>query len=67
MDAESGEVRWIDASSRKVRERYAQWYQDNYQHFRNSFLRSGADMVSIQTDEPYVNALMKFFQKRANV
>ena len=67
MDAESGEVRWIDTSSRKVRERYAQWYQDNYQHFRNSFLRSGADMVSIQTDEPYVNALMKFFQKRANV
>lgn len=67
MDAESGEVRWIDTGSRKVRERYAQWYQDNYQHFRNSFLRSGADMVSIQTDEPYVNALMKFFQKRANV
>ena len=65
MDAESGEVRWIDTGSRKVRERYAQWYQDNYQHFRNSFLRSGADMVSIQTNEPYVNALMKFFQKRA--
>ncbi len=67
MDSESGEIRWIDTASRKVRERYAQWYQDNYQHFRNSFLRSGADMISIMTTEPYVNALMQFFQKRANV
>lgn len=66
MDSESGEIRWIDTASRKVRERYAQWYQDNYQHFRNSFLRSGADMISIQTTEPYVNALMQFFQKRAS-
>lgn len=67
MDSESGEIRWIDTASRKVRERYAQWYQDNYQHFRNSFLRSGADMISIMTTEPYVNALMQFFQKRANI
>ncbi|MFN7115359.1 MAG: DUF58 domain-containing protein [Saprospiraceae bacterium] len=67
MDSESGEIRWIDTASRKVRERYAQWYQDNYQHFRNSFLRSGADMISIMTTEPYVNALMQFFQKRAQI
>jgi uncharacterized protein (DUF58 family) len=64
MDSETGEIRWIDTGSRRVRKRYAEWFKENNQYFKTTFLRSGADAVSIRTDEPYVNALMKFFQNR---
>ncbi len=64
LDAESGTIRWLDTSSARTRERYAKWYRDEYQYYRSTFLKSGADMVNIRTDESYVNALLKFFQKR---
>ena len=64
-DAETGKTRWIDTSFSSVRKQYAEWYQELFQYFRTTFLKSGADMVSIRTDEPYVNALLKFFKKRS--
>lgn len=65
LDAETGQTRWLDTSSRKVREDYAAWYQEHYSYFKTIFAKSGADAVRILTDESYVNALLKFFQKRA--
>lgn len=65
LDAETGQTRWLDTSSRKVREDYAAWYQEHYSHFKTVFAKSGADAVRILTDESYVNALLKFFQKRS--
>lgn len=65
VDAETGVTRWLDTSSKKVRSDYADWYQQHYQYFRSIFLKSGADAVSIKTDESYVNALLQFFQKRS--
>lgn len=64
-DAETGELAWLDSSSKKVRERYAEYFQDNQKYFKNTFAKSGVDTVSIRTDEPYVTALLKFFKKRA--
>jgi uncharacterized protein (DUF58 family) len=64
LDAESGKVGWIDTSSRKVRKHYARAGMEQYAYFRSVFLKSGADMVVVRTDEPYVQALLKFFQKR---
>lgn len=66
MDAETGTMQWVDTGSRQVRERYANWFNDNYNYFKSTFIRSGASTVSIQTNESYVNALLKFFQKRAS-
>jgi uncharacterized protein (DUF58 family) len=65
-DAETGEMQWIDTSSRALRNRYADWFNDNFAYFRSTFLKSGADVVSIRTHESYVNALLSFFQKRAS-
>jgi uncharacterized protein (DUF58 family) len=65
VDAETGITRWLDTSSKKVRTDYAHWYQEHFQYFKSIFLKSGADAVSIQTDESYVNALLQFFQKRS--
>ncbi|MCB0568563.1 MAG: DUF58 domain-containing protein [Phaeodactylibacter sp.] len=66
QDAESGEVRWIDTSSKRLREDYARWHQQHLSYFVGTFRKSGADAVNIRTDEPYVNALLKFFQQRTN-
>lgn len=63
-DAETGAEEWVDTSSRKVREQYSDYYQQNVQNFKTSFLRSGADAISISTKENYINALLKFFRKR---
>ena len=65
FDAESGKTKWVDTTSKKVRDRYSQWFNDNQQYFKNTFLKSGADTVSIRTNEPYVNALLSFFKKRS--
>jgi uncharacterized protein (DUF58 family) len=64
-DAETGAMRWVDTSSKKVRDAYTKWYRENHEYFRTTFLRSGADMLSIKTNEPYDIALHKFFLKRA--
>lgn len=65
-DAESGEIRWIDTSSRRLRERYAAWHQDHLAYFRTTFKKVGADIVNIRTNEAYVNALLKFFRQRSH-
>ncbi len=64
VDSETGQMRWIDTSSAKVREQYEAWFEDNYEYLKSTFLKSGTDHVSIRTDESYVNALLKFFKKR---
>ena len=64
QDPETGLIRWIDTSSRKVRNQYSEGYQTHYQYFLNTFRKCGADQVSISTDESYVQALMKFFKQR---
>jgi len=64
VDAETGQNRWIDSSRKSVREKYSNWFKGNLEYFRNTFLKSGADTISIRTNEPYVNALLKFFKSR---
>jgi len=63
-DAETGKMSWLDTSSRSGRENYAAHYQENFDHFKNAFLKSGADFMSIRTDQSYVKTLMQFFKKR---
>ncbi len=65
IDAETGENHWIDTSFASVRKKYSKWYEDHFQYFRSTFLKSGSDTVSIRTNEPYINALLKFFKKRS--
>ncbi|MEZ4987388.1 MAG: DUF58 domain-containing protein [Saprospiraceae bacterium] len=64
-DAETGQIRWIDTSSKKVRQDYHEWFSANVRYFREQFTRSGGDILSIATTDSYVNALHQFFKKRA--
>ncbi len=65
-DAETGKMRWVDTALRSNRERYNDWYKKHQEYFKSAFLKTGADAVTIRTDESYVNALLKFFQKRGS-
>ena len=65
LDAETGKMHWIDTSVSSVRKKYAGWFEENMNYFKNVFVKSGTDVVSIQTTESYVNALLKFFKKRS--
>ena len=65
LDAETGAERWIDTSSRKVRQTYSDWWQKQQQDMQRSFNRSKVDNVSVRTDEDYVKALLALFKKRS--
>lgn len=64
VDAETGTSYWLDTSMPSVRKQYAELFQKNYDYFKSTFIKSGTDTISIHTNEPYVNALLKFFKKR---
>ncbi len=64
-DAETGQLSWIDTSSKKVRQQYEDWFEDNQAYFKSQFLKSGAGTLSIQTTASYVDALHHFFQGRS--
>jgi uncharacterized protein (DUF58 family) len=65
VDAETGEVGWIDTAIPEVRKAYANNFTKNLDYFKNAFRKTGADTVSLRTDEKYVNTLLRFFKKRA--
>ena len=65
QDAETGRTQWIDTDSRRVRDRYARWYEENMGYFNDAFRQSGADTLSVETTEDYVKELLRFFKRRA--
>jgi len=66
VDPETGEVVFLDTSSRKVREKYEEWYESNFDYYNQMFNRYRSDHLSIKTGEDYVKKLLKFFKRRSN-
>ncbi len=64
-DAETGEVRWVDTSSKNVRNAYAQLAEQRRAMLHKVFSRERIDWVSIATNEDYVLPLIKLFKQRA--
>ncbi len=64
-DAETQQERWIDTSSRKLRDTYRNWWEKRQTDMSTSFKRSRVDSVSISTDEDYVKSLIALFNKRS--
>ena len=63
-DAETGQTRILDTSSKSVRDKYAEWFADHTEKFRQLFAKTGADSLRINTEEDYVKELLRFFKKR---
>ena len=64
LDAESGNVRWVDTSSRRVRQAYGRWWYDRQQALADTVQRCKVDLATVATDEDYVRSLMALFKQR---
>ncbi len=64
-DAETGQLKWIDTNSKRVRKTYADWWTKNVQLSNEILNKAGVDFVSINIDEDYVKPLMQLFKKRS--
>ena len=64
-DAETGEERWINTSSKKVRETYQRWWYQRQLKMSEKLQHSRVDLASIATDEDYTKALLALFKRRS--
>ena len=64
-DAETGQERWVDTSSRRVARIYAERVREQEETFRSHCLRSGVDHIEVATDGDYVPELIKLFGRRS--
>ena len=64
LDAETGEEKWIDTSSKHIRRAYAEWWNSHIEVVRNRFKRCGVDFTELSTREDYVKPLIKLFESR---
>lgn len=64
LDLETGNDRWVDTSSSKVRKAYNKWWYERQQYMNETMQRCHVDIASVATDEDYVKMLMGLFKKR---
>jgi len=64
LDAETGEEKWIDTSSKHIRRAYAEWWNSHIEVVRNRFKRCGVDFTELSTREDYVKPLIMLFESR---
>tara|TARA_Y100000814_G_scaffold207819_1_gene153664 strand:- start:1 stop:876 length:876 start_codon:yes stop_codon:yes gene_type:complete len=65
-DPETGETFWIDTSSQKSMKQLRNEIGIKQSNFRKEIKKSGIDLISISTDEDFVDPLMSFFKSREN-
>lgn len=64
VDLETGNDRWVNTSSGKVRKTFNRWWYERQQKMVETFNRCRVQHASIATDEDFVKALMSLFKKR---
>ena len=63
-DSESGRSAWINTDSARVRNAYAQWFENVTTAQTGLFNRYQIDNVDIATDQDYVKGLMALFNRK---
>jgi uncharacterized protein (DUF58 family) len=64
LDAETGEQRLINTSSKRVRTEYEKYYYEKVKYFQEVFTKCGAGMMSTRLDEDYAKKLLGYFRAR---
>ncbi|MEO6759170.1 MAG: DUF58 domain-containing protein, partial [Saprospiraceae bacterium] len=65
VDSETGQSGWWDTTDPDFRRKFTRHFTANLAEARRIFQQAGADFLSISTQEPYSNALLRFFEQRA--
>ncbi len=63
-DAETGEIILVDTSSRKFRNQYNSTTAQRFDELKNMLRTINVDCISISTDKPYIQGLVRFFHMR---
>ena len=63
-DPETEEMFWIDTSSKKLMSQLKKEIAIKQATFRKQMRKSGIDLVSISTDQDFVDPLLSFFKSR---
>lgn len=61
---ETGSRKWVDTSSKTVRDNYRKWWLEHEGYLTRLFLKSGVDAGHFSTDQDYVKPLVNLFKKR---
>jgi uncharacterized protein (DUF58 family) len=64
IDAETGEHKWIDTSSKSVRREYRRWWKQKHDEASVTFRKANVDFAEIRTDQDYVKPLIGLFKNR---
>ena len=63
-DAETGEIILVDTSSRQFRNKYSSTCAERFDDLKNMLRTINVDCISISTDKPYIQDLVRFFHLR---
>jgi len=63
-DPETGEMFWVDTSSQKAMTQLKNEISTKQSNFRKETKKFGIDLISISTNEDFVDPLMSFFKSR---
>ena len=63
-DLESGQTRWVDTSSEKVRQNYETYYRTYNKRCANLMQKYGIDYATISTGQDFVKPLIGLFKRR---
>ena len=63
-DSETGEEKWIDTSSDRIRSAYSNWWNNHIGTIRTAFRRCGVDYTELNTKDDYVKPLIQLFENR---
>ncbi len=64
-DAETGQVQWLDTSSRQLRQQFSAHVNELTAARERVFRKAKVDRINISTDHDYVAPLTSFFEQRA--
>ncbi len=63
-DAESGQLTWVNTSSKTTRNAYAKHYQQQVNYYKKAFKLSGSGYIDCRVDQSYVKKLLAYFKAR---
>ena len=63
-DPETGEMLWVDTSSKEMMQQLKKEVSIKQLNFQKKLRKFGIDLVSISTDEDFVDPLLSFFKSR---
>jgi uncharacterized protein (DUF58 family) len=64
LDAETGVERWIDSSSKSIRNMFGKWWNNRQNDMIQLFKKCHVDYISVRTEDDYVKSLLALFHKR---